>query len=208
MLAETLKPLIPYLEPALLAEMESRSLLRTFPVGTLLLKPGEYVHGLPILIKGRVKVRREGEDKDLLLYYIQPGESCIMSFSLCLHPGESQVSAIVEEDAELLLIPVEVLLNWLRKYPSLNRFVLDLYQKRYLDMLGMVDQLLFHRLDERILHYLQEKATLEKTSRLTLTHQQIADDVGSSREVVSRVLKKWEAQGKIRLGRHEVEVLG
>ena len=194
----------PGIEPELREELEQGDLYRTIPAQTVLLRQGSYVAGLPWVLSGRIKVVREGEEKDLLLYYIRPGESCIMSFQACLHDQKSGVAAVTEEDTEILLIPTEKVPEWLLKYPSFHQFVFHLYQIRYNDLISTIDQLIFHRLDERLLHYLQQQATLTGNRELSLTHQQIAGDLGSSREVISRVLKKLEQMGTLSLSRHTI----
>ena len=195
---------LPFLEKALLEAVGSEGLIHTFPPNAPLLKKGAYAQGLPIILDGRVKVMLEGEDKDLLLYYIKAGESCIMSFSLCLNHGQSEITAITETDTSLILVPVEKLSRFLFKFPSLSRFMMDLYQKRYVDMLSTVEQLVFFKLDERVLQYLKERSLLNPAGGVQLTHQNIADDLGSSREVISRILKKLELAGKIRQEKNEI----
>ncbi len=194
---ETIRKLIPHFEPPLLERLESEGFLRKFEAGSYLLKQGSYVPGLPIVVSGKVKVLREGEDKDFLLYYVHEGESCIMSFSGCIHQQTSEVAAIVEIPSEVLIIPAEKLPHWLREFPSLNRFVMDLYQKRYLDLLNTLDQLVFYKLEDRILKYLERQLEGSDMDIVSTTHLNIATDLGSSREVITRVLKKLEVAGKI-----------
>jgi len=140
---EQLRQYIPYLEPELEKRLDAEGLIRKYSTGSYLLKQGSFIPGLPIVVNGRVKVIRQGEKKDFLLYYILAGESCIMSYSGCIHQQTSEVAAIVEEDAEVLIIPVDKLSRWMSEYSSLNRFILDLYQKRYIDLLDTLDQLVF-----------------------------------------------------------------
>lgn len=195
------------LEPAFLLELEDSALPHEIARETVLLRAGAYVAGVPIVLSGRIKVFRSGEDRELLLYYIQPGESCVMSFFSSLHQVPSSVMARAEEDSEILLLPAEKLGDWMRRFPSFNRFLLNLYHHRYEELLHMVDQLLFWRLEDRVMEYLREKAKSQDSPILRLTHLEIAQDLGSAREVISRILKKWEAQGEIRLERNTVELL-
>lgn len=169
--------------------------LQHFPKGTTLLKEGQYVSAVPLVLEGRIKVYAEVDAKRLLLYYIRPEESCVMSFSAVLEGRPSSIVAEVEEAAVALLLPSTQLHKWLRHYPMLNQLFFRQYQKRYTALLHNIEQILFHRLDERLLAYLQERKRLTQQPLLTLTHREIAEDLGSAREVVSRTLKKLEAEG-------------
>lgn len=202
-----LKRHIPYIEEEFLQEIEQGGIYKTVPAHTVLLKEGSSVHVVPVVINGLIKASSTSEEKDLLLYYIRPGETCIMSFSSCRTQSTSKILAVTEEETELLLIPAEKLDTWLRKYPSLNRFFFDLYNRRYLDLLHTVDQLVFHRLEERLMDYLRVKARNHHTDTLQGTHQEIANDMGSAREVISRALKKLESAGLIALSRNEIKIL-
>lgn len=203
---EILSTHIPNLELALLDAMEESCQTMKVPGGQVIMEEGAYVNGLPIVLNGRVKVFTSGEEKDLLLYYLKPGETCIMSFSACISESKSKVTAITEVDTEILMIGVDRLDNWLRAFNSLNRYLYDLHNRRYLDLLQTIDQLIFWKLDERILSYLRERAT-DGNPAVSCTHQEIANDLGSSREVITRVLKKLVEAGKIELGRHQIILL-
>lgn len=173
----------------------------------VLLRNGSFVSAVPMVLHGLVKVLRYEADRELLLYYIRPGESCIMSFSAALQAQPSQVLATTETDTELLLLPAEKLPDWHRQYPRLQQYFIDLYSQRYQGLIATIDQLAFQKLDERLLHYLRQKGELSGQRRLNLTHQQIASDLGTTREVISRVLKKLEREGHLKLGRHEILLL-
>ncbi|MEZ4774007.1 MAG: Crp/Fnr family transcriptional regulator [Bacteroidia bacterium] len=199
---------IPFAEKDFLEEIKQYGLLKTLPAHTVILEEGSSVHVLPVVLRGLIKASSMGEEKDLLLYYIRPGESCIMSFSSYMTHSESKIQAVTETETDLLLIPVERLDGWLRKYPSLNRFLFSLYNLRYLDLLNTVDQLVFRNLDERLFEYLKTRAVNQSTDTLHSTHQEIANDMGTAREVISRTLKKLESSGKIKLARNEIKLLG
>ncbi len=181
--------------------------LVTLASGEVLLRDGSFVSAVPIVLRGLVKVLRYEADRELLLYYIRPGESCIMSFSAALQAQPSQVLATAETDTELLLLPVEKLSDWHRQYPRLQQYFIHLYSQRYQGLIHTIDQLAFQKLDERLLYHLRQKQQLCGESRLSLTHQQIANDLGTTREVISRVLKKLEREGLVQLGRHEIWLL-
>jgi CRP/FNR family transcriptional regulator len=171
--------------------------LSRFPKGALLLKEGQYVSAVPLVLEGRLKVYAETADKRLLLYYIQPEESCVMSFSAVLEDRPSSIIAEVEEEAVVLLLPSHQLQGWLRRFPMLNQLFFRQYQRRYTELLHNIEQLLFHRLDDRLLAYLKERQHITGQSPLVLTHRKIAEDLGSAREVISRTLKKLEAEGAV-----------
>lgn len=198
---------LPYAESELLAEIGQHSLYRQIPGETAILREGAVVNSLPFVLSGRIKVMSTSREKELLLYYLEPGESCIMSFAACQHDHESKVMAITEGETELLLIPADRLSHWLRTYPSLNRFIINLYNQRYLDLLHTVDQLIFWKMEDRLIEYLFNKRESESENRIIATHQQIANDLGSAREVISRLLKKLEIEGRIQLARNEIHLL-
>lgn len=187
--------------------LEQEGIRQTVPRGTVLLRAGAYVSAVPVVLSGLLKVDRVEEDRELLLYYIEPGQSCIMSFTAMFQNKPSQVVAIAEEDSEILLLPADRLPGWHQRFPSLQQYYLTLYQQYYEGLLSTIDVLAFQRMDARILSYLQKKAQAKDQDLLRITHQQIAQEVGSTREVVSRILKKLETEGKVALGRNEIQVL-
>lgn len=181
--------------------------MQTFPAGTPLLRAGAYVKVIPLVQQGLIKVSSPFEDRDLLLYYIQPEESCIMSLASVLQDTPSQIDAVAEEETTALLLPAAPMREWLRQYPSLNRLFYDQYNKRYNELLQTIHQLLFNRMDQRLLDHLREKARLRGQNRLQLSHRQIAEELGTAREVVSRVMKKLEQDGAVRqIGQGVIEV--
>ena len=202
-----LEQLVPSIEREFLAELQSKGQIASIPAGTTILREGAFVSSVPIVLQGLIKVFRTSEERDLLLYYIRPGESCIMSFNGCLNQSPSQVVAKTEEDTEVLLIPAESLSDWLNRFPSLSRFLFALYNKRYENLLFTVDQLIFGNLEDRLVNYLKQMVINQETQQLRITHQEIATDLGTSRVVVSRMLKKWEEEGKIVLSRNQIEVM-
>lgn len=178
-------------------ELEQYAVLNTFPAGTSLIKEGQYLHALPIVLKGLVKVSKQAEDKELLLYYIKPGEGCIMSFGSLLQSTPSQIDASTEEKSELLLLPAAQTATWLKKYPEFNHLFFGFYATRYHDLIETIQELVFNRMDERLWHYLREKSALRNSNPLKISHRQIATELGTAREVVTRVIHKLEAEGKL-----------
>ena len=201
------KKYIPFLEEELLAKIEVYGIFKTIPAHTYLLREGSYVHAVPFVLNGRVKVFSTTEERDLLLYYIQEGQSCIMSFAAAINSQSSKVEAITEEETEIVLLPVNHLQQWLNEYSSIHRFMYSMYNQRYLELLDTVNHLIFWKMEDRLLKYLEDKAKLTHSLDIHITHQQIAHDLASVREVISRVLKKLEFDGKITLGQRHIITL-
>jgi CRP/FNR family transcriptional regulator len=161
---------------------------------------------VPIVKDGLIKVFTRYEDRELFLYHIQPGESCIMSFAACMRRGVSQVHAVTEVDTECWLLPADHLPTWLATDPDGYARFLELYNKRYTELLDTIHGLLFKRLDERILTHIRQKSTTLAQNPLVMSHRQIADEVGTSREVVTRILQKLQADGDVSLQDHGIFV--
>jgi len=158
---------------------------------------GQYVKAVPFVTKGLIKVFSRHDDKELLLYYIRPGESCIMSFDACMKNTPSKIYASTEENSSVLLLPVDRVLNWMREYPEMNSIFFQQYNIRYNELIHMVNELLFEKMDQRLYKYLIKKSEVAKRNPLKLSHRKIANDLGTAREVISRVVKKLETDGKI-----------
>jgi len=200
-----LKKLIPHVDNDLLQFIANEAKEIEVAADTNLLKTGNYVQAVPLVIHGLIKVSKvEQQDKELLLYYIHPGEMCIMSFSACCSNSASMIEATTLEESTLLLVPSDKLRKWISHYPSFNFYIYDLFNKRYLDLIETINQLIFNKLDERLLIYLQDKARLANQKNISITHQQIAVDMGTAREVISRLLKKLEREKKIKTSRNQI----
>ncbi|MCK5906191.1 MAG: Crp/Fnr family transcriptional regulator [Flavobacteriales bacterium] len=195
----TIKKHLPYLEDELLNEIIKTSQEVEIPKDTVILKKGEYVKVLPITLTGYIKVLHQQEIKDLLLYYIQEGESCIMSFSAGLENRKSKVMAITGEDTTAIIVSIENVKKWLKKYPSINTLFYKLYNQRYEELLTTINDIVFLKLDDRVCEYLKQKLEVSKTDNIKLKHREIAEDLGSSREVITRVLKKLEVENRIEI---------
>ncbi len=175
--------------------------VHAFQKGDIILTEGGHVQHIPMVVSGLVKVYKEdGEGNELLLYYINQGESCIMSATSCVQHQTSSVKAVIEEDAEILLVPAEKALEYGRTYPTWNTFFFGLFNQKYDELLHVIGILTFGNKEARLLDYLQKKSAVSESKTLSLTHQNIADDLGSSREVISRLLKKMEKEGVLELG--------
>jgi len=194
--------------PELVETIAGRAVSLTLPAGNILLNPGDPIKLIPLVVRGSVKVARaDAAGHEVLLYYIQPGESCAMTLSSCLKREKSKVKATVQQSAEIIGIPAEVAYLLGRKYPGWYDFVLDSYAQRFQELLRMVDAISFSSLDQRLLHYLQEQQILLNSTVLHRSHQEIADDLGSARAVISRLLKQMERKGMVELLRGRIKIL-
>jgi len=196
-----------FLEKELVEEILQYSTLQDFPAGTVLIKEGQYIKHLPVVIDGIIKVISRYDDKELLLYYIQPKQSCIISFEASVYNDPSRIFAETEQDSKILLIPSGKVADWTNRFPKFRQLFFDLYHNRYLDLLETINQLVFQSLDQRIYQYLIEKKRILETDELDLRHHLIARDLGTAREVVTRVLKKLELEGKISTGKKGIKIL-
>lgn len=192
--------------PLLKTELMDISEVHQFKAGTVILRQGQYIKVIPLLATGLAKVFKEepANGNEVLLYYIKPGESCVMSLTTLIRNGTSQVKAVIEEDADVVVIPADKALTIAKKYPKWNEFVYDLFNAKFEELLHVIEVLTFSNKDTRLLDYLRKEAKLKKSNSLQTTHQHIADDLGSSREVISRLLKKLEQQGYLQLKQGEI----
>lgn len=174
---------------------------------TEILREGQYIRSVPLVLEGLIKVYNSFEDKELLLYYIEAKESCIMSFSAALSNSPSQIYALAEKPTRLFLLPIKNVQSWLIKYPVFNLLFYQEYNRRYSDLLQTIQQVLFMKMDVRLLHYLRVKSQRLGTPHLDLRHHEIAQELGTAREVISRVMKKLEADDKVRQHHSGIELL-
>ncbi len=195
------------LDPQISLKIKELSIYKEIPAGTEILQFGQYVNVIPIVEKGLVKVFTHHEDKELLLYYIQPVESCVMSFSAALKGQKSKVNAITEVDSNLLILPVDQLKILLAEFPKLNDKFYEHYNQRYSELIDTIHHLIFTHLDQRILDFLKERSTLTGQNPLKISHKEIANNLGSAREVVSRLMKKLESEGKLLQLKDGIEIL-
>ncbi len=186
-------------------EVYASGMIKFFSAETVIQNFNSYIKSIPIVLSGSIKViKTDNEGKELFLYYIKSGESCIMSFLAGIHNDTSKIKAIVEEDAELLLIPVHKASQWIKEFPEWTDFIFTLYQKRFEELLEVVNAVAFQKLDARLLHLLQQKSSLFQSKEINVTHYQLAEELGISREAVSRVLKQMEQNQIIVLKRNKI----
>ncbi len=195
-------------EPELLDAIEARSEIKQVPEGSIILDIGQSVRIVPLLLKGILKISRvDDSGRELLLYYVHANESCAMTFTCCMQQHPSEIKATAESDVELLAIPIGVMDEWLAKYPTWKSFVMRTIRNRFNELLGTIDQLAFQKLDERLVTYLKEKSRATGSTLINLSHEEIAGELASSREVISRLLKKLENDNKVLLYRNQIKLL-
>ncbi len=196
-----------FLEGELTEEILKYSVLQEFSAGTVIIKEGQYIKHLPVVIEGIIRVFNRYDEKELLLYYIQPKQSCIISFEASIYNAPSRIYAETEQTSKILLIPSGKVADWTNRFPKFRQLFFDLYHSRYLDLLDTINQLVFQSLDQRLYKYLNEKRQILNTSELDLRHHLIARDLGTAREVITRVLKKLELEGKICIEKKGIKIL-
>ena len=195
-----------HLHPDLVTEIETFSKTQEIPKDIEILREGQYVKVIPIVLDGLIKVFTRHDGKDLLLYYIRPNESCIMSFAASLKNEPSKVIAKTEEDTTALLLPVDQVAKWTKSFPDINTLFFQQYNLRYSELLDTIHHVLFDKMDKRLYDYLKEKTRLTSKNPLKISHRQIANELGTAREVVSRVMKKLENEGKVTQHSNSIEI--
>ena len=193
--------------PLLEQEFEDNGIKKTLLAETVLLQENSHIRSIPVVLSGSIRVMRQDEDgREILLYYIKPGESCIMSFLAGIHDDTSKVRAVIEEDAEVMFVPVSKASEWIKTYPEWADFIFKLYHRRFEELLSVINAVAFQKLDDRIVELLRKKVDIYQSKELTITHQQLAEELGTTREVVSRLLKQMEKQQMIVLTRNKITI--
>jgi CRP/FNR family transcriptional regulator len=181
---------------------------KTFAEGEVILNENAYIKAIPIVTTGSIRVMRTDDDgREILLYYIKAGESCIMSFLGGLHQDTSKVRAIAEEETEILFIPIDKVNLLIKEFPEWLDYIFRLYHKRFEELLEVVNAIAFKKLDERLLNFIKRKCEITKSETLYVTHEQLANELGTARVVVSRLLKQMEDEGLVKLGRNKISLV-
>ncbi|MDO6676402.1 Crp/Fnr family transcriptional regulator [Tenacibaculum sp. 1B UA] len=195
-------------EEALLKEIADVAIAKEVKANEVIIDIGSYITSIPLLLSGAIKILREDkEGDDLVLYYIEKGDTCAMTLSCCMGQTKSKIKAVAETDVKLLMIPKQKMSEWLSKYKNWQEFILHSYHSRLQEFIDAIDTIAFLNMDERLLKYLKDKALVNQNETISVTHQQIANDLHTSRVVISRLLKALEKQDKIELNRNQVKVL-
>ena len=202
------KKLFPQFEPELLEILNKNGIERSFHAGEEIVRTGQYIKSTVLVLNGRIKIyRQNGEGSEFLIYYLGPGEACAVSLICALQSQTSEITAKAVEDTEVIMLPVQLMDELMIKFKSWSHFVIQTYRNRFDEMLTVIDNIAFKNMDERLEFYLKRNKTESGKKILNVTHQEIADDLNSSREVISRLLKKMEQLGKIKLNRNSIEII-
>jgi CRP/FNR family transcriptional regulator len=197
-----------YFEEELLKEIKNISRVFRAEQGDIIMDIGQTIEYIPLVTSGSIKILREDpEGREIFLYYLEQGHACATSITCCITGQRSTIRAIAEENTTYLSIPTAYSDEWMHKYKGWKNFVMSTYAERFEELLKAVDQLAFKKMDERLAKYLQDKAEVHESSEINISHQEIAYDLNTSREVVSRLLKQLEKMGNIKLGRNRIELL-
>lgn len=181
---------------------------KSFTEGETILNENAYIKAIPIVLTGSIRVMRTDDDgREILLYYIKAGESCIMSFLGGLHHDTSKVKAIAEEETDILFIPIDKVNLLMKEFPEWLDYIFRLYHKRFEELLEVVNAVAFKKLDERLLNFIRKKCELTKSKTLQITHEQLSSEMGTARVVVSRLLKQMEDEGLVKLGRNKITLV-
>jgi CRP/FNR family transcriptional regulator len=207
-MSNTLEKLATVFEPALMQEIQQFGSWQNFKEGDLIMDYGKYIRMMPIVISGTIKVYRLDETgKEILLYYLSSSESCSMAYSCCVEAKKSEIKAVAEDDVEIVGIPNVKLDEWLCKYTGWKAYIMRSFNERFIELLKSIESIAFHKLDERLEAYLKEKQRLSGSSVIKASHYLIADELATSRVVISRLLKQLENDKKIILYRNEIKLL-
>ena len=194
--------------PLIRQKLSEIGFTKTFSEGEIILNDNSYIKAIPIVTNGSIRVMRTDEDgREILLYYIKAGESCIMSFLGGLHQDTSKIKAIAEEESEILFIPVDKVSLLIKEFPEWLDYIFRLYHKRFEELLEVVNAVAFKKMDERLINFIKKKCEMTQKQTLFITHEQIANELGTARVVVSRLLKQMEENGYVKLGRNKITLM-
>ncbi|MFB9841767.1 Crp/Fnr family transcriptional regulator [Mucilaginibacter ginsenosidivorans] len=196
-----------FTDPRLLDDIKKFARTKTVNRDDVLINPGDKILFVPIVQKGVLRIVRQDLDgKEIFLYHLYPGQTCAMAINCCQSNRESMVKAIAEDDSEVLQIPVNIVEDWF-KYPEWKAYINSTYGSRFAELIEVIDLIAFHNMDKQVLHYLQERSRAVNSKFIQITHQQIADELHTHREAISRLLRTMEQKNIVKLGRNTIELL-
>jgi len=201
---DTIRGLKIFNEKDLLDDVANNCQIKTFDKKTTIVREGQFVKDIPIVISGSLRVFQTKEDREILLYYVDTGQTCMMSLSACFYNSQSPSQAVAAEKSELLLVPARFVTQWQRQYSSWNEYVIRTFRNRYDELLNVFESVAFDKIDLRILRYLKKN---HKNNSVKISHQQLANELGTTRVVVSRILKQFEVNKKIKINRGSIILL-
>ncbi|MEN9488786.1 MAG: hypothetical protein RL494_1051 [Bacteroidota bacterium] len=205
---QVLKNAFPSFSNSLIEDIESLAKIQSFEAGEIIMRSGQYIKNTVLVTKGSVKIYREDDDGgEFFMYYLQPGQACAISMICATKSEKSQIMAKVVEDAELIMVPLALMDKWMMQHRSWYEFVIETYRARFEEVLVVIDNIAFKAMDERLEFYLKRHIDACGCEDIKLSHQEIASDLNTSREVISRLLKKMEQRGLINLYRNHIEFL-
>ena len=205
---ELLKKIFPSFSNELIQDIKANEIIKTFSSGEVIMRTGQYIKTTVLLVKGTIKVYREDSDGgEFFMYYLQPGQACALSMVCAVKNEKSQIMAKVVEDAEIIMLPLSMMDKWMMQHRSWYEFVVGSYRNRLEEVLEVIDSIAFRAMDERLEFYLKRQVEACGCKELKLSHQEIGSDLNTSREVISRLLKKMEQRGLVILHRNQIEIL-
>lgn len=187
------------------SSLKNYGITKTFKAGDVIVGEDSSMHSIPIVLSGSLKVMQSDDDyREMVMYYLQPGETCVMSFLAALYNDTSKVKAVAEEETEIVFIPIGKMRELMSKDPKWLNYIFQIYHKRFEELLDVVNAIAFKRMDERLLQFLKKKAEVSGSNDIKITHEQLGQELGTAREVVSRLLKQMEVEGLVELGRNRI----
>ncbi|MFA6274028.1 MAG: Crp/Fnr family transcriptional regulator [Candidatus Paceibacterota bacterium] len=205
---EPIKKLFSAFSNSLVDDIKKNASIQNFKAGDVIIRTGQYIKSTVLVISGSIKIYREDEDGgEFFMYYLQPGQACAISMICATKNETSQIMAKVVEDAELIMIPLPLMDKWMMQHRSWYEFVIETYRSRFEEVLDVVDNIAFKDMDARLVFYLKRHKEANNSNKLNLSHQEIATELNTSREVISRLLKKMEQRGLLNLHRNQIELL-
>ena len=205
---DPIKKFFPSFSNELVKEIEVNATIHSYQTGDVIIRTGQYIKNTVLVISGKIKIYREDENGgEFFLYYLQPGQACAISMICATKNEKSQIMAKVVEDAELMMVPLPLMDKWMMQHRSWYEFVIGSYRSRFEEVLEVIDSIAFRAMDERLEFYLKRHADACDCKELKLSHQEIASELNTSREVISRLLKKMEQRGIVSLHRNNIELL-
>ena len=205
---DPIKKIFPSFSTELVKDVDANASIQSFKAGDIIMRTGQYIKNTVLVISGKIKVYREDENGgEFFMYYLQPGQACAISMICATKNEKSQIMAKVVEDVELIMVPLPLMDKWMMEHRSWYEYVIGSYRARFEEVLEVIDNIAFRAMDERLEFYLKRHAAVCGCNELKLSHQEIATELNTSREVISRLLKKMEQRGLVTLYRNNIEIL-
>lgn len=193
-------------EPRLREEMLEHCELQTFEKSEVVVREGQFVKVVPIVVSGMLRVYQTKEDREILLYHVEPSQTCMMSLSACFFNNESPSQAVAKEKTQAITVPTRYVTQWQKEYSSWNEFVIRTFRNRYDELLNTLESIAFDHIDKRTLEYLQSIVSKQQSKEVEISHQQLANELGTTRVVISRILKQFETDKRVKLHRGFIKV--